>query len=221
MNDKGQVVNPYLDSRNDWNEIYAKEKVNAIMWRRFGLLNMLITSASVIGMIYVAQLPAVVPFLFKEDASGGITALGIPTGELKVDNRLIANQLALFVEKLRQVPSSVEMRSNYVHYVKMMSTATLFNNQLSPILRETYANMGEGEVTINITTILPVAHDTWEVDWQEFKNGISAGKYKATINYGRNTMNLNNPKDINPKELIWNPLGIVVKDININRVIGS
>ncbi|MBP9777772.1 MAG: hypothetical protein KBD25_01155 [Rickettsiaceae bacterium] len=79
MKDNGQIVNPYLDSRNDWNEIYAKEKANAIMWRRFGLLNMLITSVAVIGMIYVAQLPAIVPFLFKEDAAGGITALGIPT----------------------------------------------------------------------------------------------------------------------------------------------
>ncbi|MDQ5921825.1 MAG: type secretion system protein TrbF [Pseudomonadota bacterium] len=211
-----EIDNPYLDSRNDWNEIYAKEKVNAIIWRRFGIVSIAITFVAVLGMIYAASLPKTVPFLFKEDASGGITALGIPNQALRIDNRIIANQLAIFIEKLRQVPSSTEMRMNYVRQVKMMSSSNLFNNQLSLMLRDSYANMGDGELVINVTTILPVAKDTWQIDWQEFKNGIAAGKYRATINYARNSTNLNNPK-----ELIWNPVGIIVKDININRVIGS
>lgn len=211
-----EIVNPYLNSRNDWNEIYAKEKVNAILWRRFGIASMLITFVAVLGMIYAACLPKIVPFLFKEDASGGITALGVPNQTLHVDNRIIANQLAIFIEKLRQIPSSSEMRMNYVHQVKMMSSTNLFNNQLALMLKDAYANMGDGEVVIHISTILPVAKDTWQVDWQEFKNGISAGKYRATINYAKNSINVNNPK-----ELIWNPVGIIIKDININRVIGS
>lgn len=208
--------NPYLDNRKDWNEIYAKEKANAAMWRMFGLMSMFISLVAICGMIYVAQLPSVVPFLFKEDGSGGVTALGIPNTELKVDNRVIANQLAFFVEMLRQVPNSDEIRRRYVRHVKMMSSSTLFHNTLAPMLKEEYANIAQGSLHIVVTTVLPIAKDTWQIDWIEYKNGIQSGKFKATINYARTPMQL---KD--PTELIWNPLGIVVKDININQVIGS
>lgn len=211
-----EIENPYLNNRKDWNEVYAKEKANAAMWRMFGLINMCITTLAVGGIIYTAQLPSVVPFLFKEDASGGITALGIPTSELKVDNRILANQLATFIVALRQVPNSNEIRSNYVHQVKMMSSANLFSSSLAPMLKEQYVAMSSGTITIKITTILPIAKDTWEIDWVENKNGVSSSKYKATLNFIRVSVL---SKD--PYELIWNPLGIIVKDLNINQVIGD
>ena len=107
MND---IQNPYFNNRKDWNAIYDKEKANASMWRMFGFISIFISLFAIGGMIYVAQLPSIVPFIFKEDASGGITALGIPSSELKVDNRVVANQLAVFVEALRQVPNSDEMK---------------------------------------------------------------------------------------------------------------
>jgi type IV secretory pathway TrbF-like protein len=212
-----EIDNPYLDNRIDWNEIYAKEKSNAVMWRMFSLLLLLVTAFAVGGMIYASQLPTVVPYLFKEDASGGITALGIPTTELKVDNRMLANQFAGFITALRQVPSSDEMRKPAVHLVRMMSTSTLFRGRLAQMLKDEYAATGNNsEVTINIKTVMPVAKDTWEIDWVEFKNGAQIGKFKATLNYVRTPMQLKNPT-----ELIWNPLGIIIKDINISQVIGS
>jgi len=210
------IENPYFDNRKDWNEIYAKEKANAAMWRMFGLINMFITLVAVIGMIYASQLPDVVPFLFKEDASGGITALGIPNTVLKVDNRMIANQLATFVITLRQVPSSDDIRRAYVRRVKMMSTSVLFQKTLAPMLKDEYALIGTGTLNVTVTTVLPISKDTWEIDWIESRNGTQTGKYKATMNYTRSTVLA---KD--PSELIWNPLGIMVKDVNINQVIGS
>jgi type IV secretion system protein TrbF len=216
MINNDDTENPYFNNRKDWNEIYGKEKANAAMWRMFGLISMLITVIAVCGIIYASQLPDVVPFLFKEDGSGGITALGVPNTALKVDNRVIANQLATFVEDLRQVPSAEEIRRTYVHRVKMMSTQSLFRNQLAPMLKDEYATIGTGSLNIQITTVFPVSKDTWEIDWTEYKNGTQSGKYKGTLNYTRNSLQV---KD--PSELIWNPLGIIVKDISINPVIGS
>ena len=203
MTDK-EIANPYLDSRKDFNELYGKEKANASMWRMFGLLNMFITLVAVCGMIYVSQLPDVVPFLFKEDGTGGITALGIPNKELKVDNRIISNQLAIFVEDLRQVPTSSEIKSAYVHRVKMMSSQNLFRNKLAQMLKDEYAT--NATTSIHVSGVFPIG-DTWEVDWTEFKNNIS---------YTKNPIPT---KD--STELIWNPMGIIVNDIQINPVIGS
>lgn len=211
-----EIESPYLDNRKDWNEIVGKAKADANMWRMFGLINMFITLVSVLGMIYAAQLPDMVPFLFKEDASGGVTALGVPNQIMKVDNRIVANQLSLFVITLRQVPNSVEIRTKYVARVKAMSTAQLFHNTLAPMLKQEYATAGSGTVSVQITTVLPLDTNTWEVDWIEYKNGAPAGKFKATMNYTRN-----NAKYKDPSELIWNPLDIIIKDFNVNQVIGS
>ena len=211
-----EIENRYFDNRKDWNEIYGKEKADKVMWRMFALLELIPMVLCIGGMIYASQLPSVVPFLFKEDASGGITALGIPNQVMKVDNRVIANQLSLFVITLRQVPNSIEIRSKYVSRVKAMSTAPLFHNTLAPMLKDEYSSAGTGTVSVQVTTILPIDKNTWQVDWLEYKNGAQSGKFKATINYIRNTA-----KYKDPSELIWNPLDIIVKDFNVNRVIGS
>jgi type IV secretion system protein VirB5 len=211
-----QIDNPYLNNRKDWNEINGKEKANAAMWRMFALLELIPMILCICGMIYAAQLPDVVPLVFKEDASGGIQVVGIPNRALKVDNGVIANQLAEFVQALRQVPTSDEMRRRNVHRVKMMADPKLFNNQLATMMKDEYSEIGTGEQLINITSILPLDKGLWEIDWVETKNGVISGKYKTTINYTRNQLPTKNAE-----LLLWNFAGIVVKDINISPVIGS
>ena len=209
------MENPYLNSRKDWNEMLGKEKTNASMWKLIALLNMLITLVAVCGMIYAAQLPDVVPFIFKEDGSGGLTALGIPNGSIKIDDRVVANQLLTFVEDLRQVPDSNEIRSLYVHRVKMMSTQDLFRNKLSPMYKDAYQNSGGATISTKISSVFPIDKKTWEIDFAEFRGATQTGQYKALIHYVKQSIPT---KD--PTELMYNPLGILVDDVQINPVIG-
>ena len=208
--------NPYLNSRKDWNELMGKEKANVVLWRMIAIISNFITLVAVCGVIYTSTLPKLVPYLFKEDASGGITALGIPNTALRVDNRILANQLAIFIQYLRQIPSSTELKRNQVRQVKMMSKPELFQNKLAPMMKDAYASIGSGELNIEIKTILPIAKDTWEISWIENKAGVQTGRFKAVINYSRNTSLLAGPTD-----LIWNPLAIIVTDISINQDIGG
>lgn len=213
--DSAEIENPYFDSRNDWNVLYDKERLNAQRWRAFGIGSLALSALAVAGMIYAAQLPDVIPYLFKEDGSGGITALGVPNQVMKVDDRVIANQMAGFIIALRQVPIETELRSDYVRTVKMMSTAPLFLNQLAPMLRDEYQNAGTGTIKVEVTSVLRVDKNTWEIAWKESINGKPMGKYKGMISYQRDTT----LKD--PSLLLFNPLGIIIKDININKEIGS
>jgi len=210
--------NPYLTNRNDWTEIIAKEKAEKVMWRLFALLELIPMTVAICGMIYASQLPDVIPFIFKEDASGGIVALGIPNKEFKADNAAIANQLQEFVVALRQVPGSEAMRKISVHHVKVMSDPMLFRNQLGNMLREEYTALGTGEQLVTINAILPEPTDkyTWEIDWTEDKTGGVSAKYKALITYTQLPRFGKNPVDSR-----WNPLNIAIKDININQVMGG
>lgn len=211
------IDNPYLNNRNDWNELLGREKANAAMWRMFSLLLIGVTIFAIGGMIYAAKLPRVVPFLFKEDGSGGITALGIPNTQFRVDNRLLANQLAIFIRGLREVPEALEMRRNNIHVVRSMASEQLFTRQLSAMMKSEYTDIGGNEQSIIIKSILPISQETWEVDWIENKDGVQMGRYKASINFKRLPIPLNS----NSNQLILNPLGLSIMDISINPVIGG
>lgn len=210
------IDNPYLNNRKDWNEINGKEKSNAAMWKMFALLQLGVTALAVGGMIYAAQLPDVVPLVFKEDASGGVQVVGIPNKAFQVDNGVIANQLASFVEAVRQVPTSEELRKRNVHLVKMMSSPNLFNNQLVKMLEDEYSAIGSGEQLINITSVLLISQDQWEVSWDETRNGVLSGRYKATIIYNRSQMPTKQAE-----QLLWNFAGIMISEFNVAPVIGS
>ena len=144
-----------------------------------------------------------------------VMPFGIPNRELNVDNGMIANQLAVFVENLRQVPSSEAQRKRFENQVKMMSTPSLFTSKLLPMLTDEYTSMGSGEQLVEIKTILPMGKNLWEVEWVETRDDKPVGNYKATISYELNTAGKN------PEERLWNFSGLMVKDINILQVIGS
>lgn len=208
--------NPYFDNKKDFNDRVAIYKANASMWRVFGLISLLICGACIGGLIYIANQPKTVPFLFKEDGSGGITALGIPNTVMRVDNKLIANQLATFIIALRQVPVDLELRKQYVRRVKMMTTSELFNNQLVAMFKSEYKNINsDNSIKVSINTIEPIAKNTWQIDWTQSVNSIATGKYSAIVTYERDAT------ITDPTLMIFNPLGIIIKDININTIIGS
>ena len=211
-----EIDNPYFNNRKGFTDRLDAERANTASWKFIAWFSNLITLIAVIGCIYAANLPDIVPFIFKEDGSGGLTAMGIASQEMHVNKQMVANQIGAFLIGLREVPTSVEIKKRYVTRVQMMSTQQLFHNVLAKMLKESYLKAGTGEVTITLKSIIPIAKNTWELDWTEAgTNGNSLGEYKATLS-------IELSKEFkNSSALIYNPIGLVVTDININKVIGS
>ncbi|MCX8515283.1 MAG: VirB8/TrbF family protein [Burkholderiales bacterium] len=211
-----EIENPYFNNRKGFTDRLDAERANTASWKFIAWFSNLITIIAVIGCIYAANLPDIVPFIFKEDGSGGLTAMGIASQEMHVNKQMVANQIGLFLIALREVPASVEIKKRYVTRVQMMSTQQLFHNVLAKMLKESYLRVGNGEVFITLKSIIPITKNTWELDWTEAgANGNSLGEYKATL-----TIELSKEFK-NSSALIYNPIGLVVTDININKIIGS
>lgn len=208
--------NPYFTNRKGFTDRLDAERANTASWKFITLVSNVITIIAVFGCIYAANLPNVVPFIFKEDGSGGLTAMGIANEEMHVDKQMVANQIGSFLIGLREVPTSIEIKKRYVTRVQMMSTQILFHNVLAKMLKDSYIKAGNGEVIITLKSIIPLSKNTWELSWVETgANDTNLGEYKATISVELS-------KDFkNSSALIYNPLGLVVTDININKVIGS
>jgi type IV secretory pathway TrbF-like protein len=209
------IKNPYFTNQKGFQDRLDSERANTATWKHIAWFSSLITLVCVCGVIYLGQLPNVVPFIFKQDGSGGLTALGISNQEMKVNNQMIANQLSIFMISLRQVPVSNDIRSQHVQRVSLMSTPTAFNNILAPMLKQTYVEAGNKEIIVTIKNIFPIQNKSWEVDWSETENGLPRGTYKATLTIERSS-------DFKSSEaMVFNPLGLVVTDININKQLGS
>lgn len=211
-----EIDNPYFNNRKGFADRLDAERANTASWKFIAWFSNLITVIAVIGCIYAANLPDIVPFIFKEDGSGGLTALGIANQEMHVNNQIIANQINLFLIGLREVPTSIEIKKRYVTRVQMMSTQALFHDVLANMLKESYIKAGNSEVIVTLKSIIPIAKNTWELDWTETgTNGSNLGEYKATLS-------IELSKEFkNSSTLIYNPIGLVVTDININKIIGS
>lgn len=207
--------NPYFTNQKGFQERLDSERANTATWKHIAWFSNFITMLAVCGVIYMGQLPDVVPFIFKEDASGGLTGLGLATHRMEVDNKMIENQLELFIEALRQVPVSTDIRSQYVQRVSLMSTPTTFNTILTPMLKQGYKDAGSKEVIVKVTTIFPLHDKSWEIDWSETEDGQPTGSYKATLTVERSS------EFKSSEAMVFNPLGLVVSDININRQLGS
>ena len=207
--------NPYFTNQQGYAKTTDSLKAEVASWKHVAWFSNVITLFSVCGMIYAAQLPTVVPMMFKEDASGGITALGLAQQKMHVDNKMIANQLAGFLMALREVPQSKDIKSQFAKRVSFMSTQQLFANKFAPMMIANYKAFGTKEVIVNVTAIMPEKLGLWQIQWTETSQNIELGRYVGLITY-----EINNDFK-NSEAMISNPLGLVITDININKEIGS
>lgn len=70
-----EIDNPYFNNRKGFTDRLDAERANTASWKFIAWFSNLITLIAVIGCIYAANLPNIVPFIFKEDGSGGLTAM--------------------------------------------------------------------------------------------------------------------------------------------------
>ena len=208
--------NIYLNKRKEWNEATGLWRANAVMWRMFAIASLILNFFAVGGMIYAAQLPDVVPMVYREDASGGLTLVGIPNKVLKPDNGAITNQLAAYITAVREVPLSEGLRSRNISIAKQFSSTQVWEANIAPMMLDEYKAVGMGEQLITFKSALPINNHIWQLEWKEYKNGKYTATFKANIDYTVSKGSFKNPDD-----RMHNPYGIVVKDMVVTQVLGS
>ncbi len=208
--------NPYLDNQSGYLERLNSERANTATWKHIAWFSMSITFVAVCGSIYLGQLPDIVPFIFKEDGSGGVTALGLANQEMEVNKKMIAAQVQNFVIAMEQVPSSKDLRAQNVKVVSNMTTSNNFVNNFAPMLRDKYKDVGDGEVVVSINNILPIQKNSWIIDWSETRNGAPNGTFRGNLTL--DTLPLDYKQST--EQMLYNPLHLVVTDFTFNKNTG-
>lgn len=205
--------NPYLDNQRGYLDRINAERANTATWKHIAWFSNVITIIAVCGSIYLGSLPDIVPFIFKQDGTGGITALGIANQPMKVNQQMIASQIQNFVIALEQVPSSTELRAQQVRRVVNMTTQNSFANTFAPMITKKYKEVGTGEVLVQITNIIPIQKNSWTVDWIETQNGHQIGTFRGSLTAEHLSEDYKQTTD----QMLYNPLKLIVTDFNFNQ----
>lgn len=207
--------NPYFNEIKGYRDLRAADKISRSMGWFFGVFGLTIAAVCCCGMIYIGSKSKYIPMVYMANSNGGLTYSGVATDVLKITQPMLANQLKDFIIDLRQIPQDTELKNQYMHKVKMMSTSDLFTNSIIPMVKDRYiANSGK-TIKVTIKNVLPISKNTWQVDWEEQNGDMPADKFKGSI-----TFTLNQNID-DPEVLLYDPLGIVVSDININQEVSQ
>lgn len=205
--------NPYLDNQRGYLDRLNEERANTATWKHIAWLSNLITIIAVCGSIYLGSLPDIKPFIFKEDGSGGLTALGLADKPFKANNVMVAAEVRDFVIAMEQVPSSKDLRAENVKKVLNMTTDIAFTNKFAPMLKDKYKTVGTGEVIVRITNVLPIQKNSWSIDWVETQNGQKTATFKGTL-----TLDTLKPDyKQTTEQMFYNPLRLVVTDFTFNE----
>jgi type IV secretory pathway TrbF-like protein len=203
--------NPYINEIKGYLDLRSYDRVTIAAQRNIIFILMVIVLATVIGLIYIGKASKFIPMVFYTDRNGAMFYGGIATEKLEVTEPMVANQLAQYIQGLREVPKDIAVRTEDVRKVLMMSTPTLYSQIATPNFELRYKEDAP-LVYIKIKNVLPLSANAYQIDWEENSdNRITT--WRASISF---TMD----NEINdPKVRLYNPLGILVNGININQEI--
>lgn len=205
------INNPYFNEMKGYVDQRDSLKASVNSWKTVALLTSVVSIFAVSGMIYIGAKSKFIPMVFYTDTSGAMQFGGLASDNLRITQPMIANQLAEYVISLRQIPLDLEIKTEYLNKLKMMSNSKIYSDVIYPMVKDRYVSNVDKTIKVKIRNVIPIGKSTYQIDWDETMGQRIIGKYKSSITFSMN----NNFTD--PAVALYDPLGIVVNDVNINQ----
>lgn len=217
------VPSGYLAARSEWDERYGSLIKGARNWRALAILALCGLLVSLVLNCEQAKQVKVIPYLVTVDTSGKILSQGAVTHAPVADDRMKRAVLSDWVEKWRMVSNDMTVnRSNIDRVYAMIANGSAASNEVSDFYRAgSPFERGEKEtVSVQVQSVFATSNETYEVDWTE-KSFDLDGNVTGTQNWkGAFTLAIHpSTSDNGGKQMLVNPLGIYVTNLNISKVL--
>lgn len=210
---------PFLRAKDEWFERYGSYIAMASFWRVLALLCILSLMGSLFLNYSQMNQNKIIPYIVEVDKLGNASAIKplLTTGE--VPQRLIQAEIVNVITNWRTVTADLELQKRIVSKL-----TTFLGGSARGVIREWYDANPPFEratkilVSIDVTSLpLPVSADSWRVSWIEtirnhMGNTIETVTYEATV-----SIIVVPPK--NEQEIINNPGGIILTNINYGKIL--
>lgn len=219
--------NPYLNARRTWNGHVAGLMSSIQMWQTVGIASLMISCASIGGMIYIGSQSKFIPLVFQQDASGNTVSITradrIP--EAKTDDYRTA--VAQFIEHIRLVTADADLQRKAVlqtyAFLNAKDPATLKANEYLNASKEVnpFNRAANETVSIQLRSVLQQSKESWQVDWLEtIRSRDGSQKQKSTLMRAIVSIYQNQPSnETTDIEALRNPHFLYIRDFNWSKQI--
>lgn len=216
---------PYVAARAEWNERYGSYIARAASWRRGFFFMLTLLSLSVAGNIIQGTQSKIHPVLIMVDQLGKPVNVVLANGQQtsKLDPKVLQATLAQWVTDVRSVIPSGEAMTSQLVRVKAMSTPGTWQTLLEHYQvgvqgarHDPLAIARTSSISVEVTSLLPLSDDTWQVEWRETRRNATTGAveersaWRGVVRFQMdppNSFRLNDP----------NPLGFYVTNFQWER----
>ena len=212
------TMTPFERAMKIHEDRYGAMAADARHWRRtaFGLLFLL--ALSVVGMVTMALRSRVTPYVVQVDEHGYEVLIGPAEEASPADDRIVIAHLGRFFRDHRTVLSETHAQEALIRRVRAMvaagspaeTKATAFYQALAEV-----PGGRRGSVDCEVTAVLPMAQDSWQVDWAEhrYESGrlVETQSFKAVV-----TVDIEPTRSLS--QVLQNPLGIYVVDFHVSEI---
>jgi type IV secretory pathway TrbF-like protein len=210
-----EAYNPYLAARREWNERYGSYVVQANAWRVAAMASLAIAVLAVGGVVWLGGQNQLVPYVVKVDKLGASIAVDRADRAQRPDRAVITAQLARWIVNVRSVYIDAAAQRVFVTdgYAMINSRGDAFGVMNEHMrAHDPFQRAKTETVTVEVQSVLPLAGDSWRIEWREEIKLREAGSalsqhYQATV-----TIGFNPPTD--EATIRANPMGIYVNSFS-------
>lgn len=205
--------NPYLAARQEWNERYGSYVRAARAWRIVGMTSLLMAVIGFSYALYQSTQVKLVPYIVEVDKLGTAASAGFPQQIEYADARVVRATLGSFVSNFRSVTPDAVVQKQYIDRTyALLRTSDPATEKINAWFRgnSPFDRALTRTVAVEITNIVPLSNQTYQVDWTEFQRDRQ-GKELVTRRYrGIATVTLTPPQD--EAVIRLNPIGLYLRD---------
>jgi len=214
--------NPYLDARQEWNERYGDYISQARSWKMAALFSLGVCAVSVVGVIVMANSSRIVPYVIEVNKLGDAVGVHRADQARAIDQRVVKAQLARFVTSWRCVsPDVAVQKRNLDEMYAFLSAGDPATVSLNEYMKgnNPYERATKETATVTIENALPLAGETWQIDWIEERRSrsgelLDVKRWRAAISPA-----FKPPTD--EMTILRNPLGLYIREISWSPVLPS
>jgi type IV secretion system protein VirB5 len=212
---------PYLHARREWDERYGDLLTRTRNWQIVALTSIATAALAVAGIAWIGSQSKIQPFVVAVDQLGNPVAVARPQALARgaqIDERVIRSQLATFISNSRTLLSDVAGQQVLFDRTFAMIDQSLAG-MMTTHLRDGLlpAQRNGTTISVQIRSVIPISADTWQVDWTETTQQIGASatpqQWRALV-----TVSLSDEIANDPARSIWNPFGLVVRQLSWQKV---
>lgn len=205
----------FLDMRRQWNEVIADHVARERTWKRVAFLALGVALVCAGGMAYIGAQSKLVPYVVEVDKLGASVAIQRADSATKVDARIIRAQLAAWITQVRSLYQDAGAeRTNLSNAYAMVRRTDAAYNELNAYFskHDPFERAKTEGVSVEISTVLPISDNTWQVQWTETVHSSKGEQLSATPMQANLTVAIQPPHE--ESTLLKNPMGVYITHFN-------